>query len=56
MLTDTASVHPEVRTFLEELLREHPGDDVRVLAARRAQEHSQEERVRLTRAMRRLLP
>jgi len=52
VLTYTARLHPEVRTFLEELLREHPGEDLRVLAARRNQEHSQEERERLTRAMR----
>ena len=55
VLTDTARLHPEVRTFLEELLREHPGDDVRVLAARRRQEHSQQGRERLSRAMRGLL-
>ena len=48
MLTDTARLHPEVRTFLEELVREHPGEDVRILAARRRQEHSEEERERLT--------
>jgi hypothetical protein len=56
VLTDTARLHPEVRTFLQELVREHPGEDVRVLAARRHQEHSQEDRERLTRAMRGLLP
>ena len=55
VLTDTARLHPEVRTFLEELVREHPGEDVRILAARRNQEHSEEERERLTRAMRGLL-
>ena len=55
VLTDNARVHPEVRTFLEELVREHPGKDIRILAARRNQEHSQEERQRLTRAMRGLL-
>jgi transcriptional regulator with XRE-family HTH domain len=55
VLTDTAGLHPEVRTFLEELVREHPGNDVRILAARRKQEHSQEERERLSRAMRGLL-
>jgi transcriptional regulator with XRE-family HTH domain len=41
VLTDTARLHPEVRTFLEELVREHPGEDLRILAARRAQEHSE---------------
>jgi hypothetical protein len=55
VLTDTAGLHPEVRTFLEELVREHPGEDLRILAARRKQEHSQEDRQRLTRAMRGLL-
>jgi transcriptional regulator with XRE-family HTH domain len=56
VLEDTAKLHPDVRTFLEELVREHPGEDVRILAARRNQEHSQEERQRLSRAMRGLLP
>jgi transcriptional regulator with XRE-family HTH domain len=56
VLTDTAPLHPEVRNFLEELLREHPSEDVRILAARRTQEHSQEDRERLTRTMRGLLP
>jgi transcriptional regulator with XRE-family HTH domain len=51
VLSDTAGLHPEVRTFLEELVREHPGEDIRILAARRKQEHSQEEREGLTRAM-----
>jgi hypothetical protein len=55
VLTDTARLHPEVRTFLQELVREHPGEDLRILAARRKQEHSQEERERLSRAMRGLL-
>lgn len=55
VLTDTARLHPEVRTFLEELVREHPGEDVRVQAARRKQEHSQEDRESLTRTMRRFL-
>jgi transcriptional regulator with XRE-family HTH domain len=56
VLTDTARLHPEVRTFLEELLREHPDKDLRILAARRKQEHSQEDRERLSRAMRGLFP
>ena len=55
MLTDTARLRPDVRTFLQELVMEHPGEDVRILAARRNQEHSEEERERLTRAMRGLL-
>ena len=56
VLTDTAGLHPEVRTFLEEMVREHPGEDLRILEARRAQVHSEEERERLSRAMRGLLP
>jgi len=56
VLTDTARPHPEVRTFLEELLREHPVEDLRILAARRTQEPSEEDRERLTRATRGLLP
>jgi transcriptional regulator with XRE-family HTH domain len=55
VLTDTARLHPEVRAFLEELVREQPGEDVRILEARRKQEHSEEERERLARAMRGLL-
>ena len=55
VLTYTARLHPEVRTFLEELVREHPGEDLRILAARRSQEPSEEERQMLTRAMRGLL-
>jgi len=56
VLTDTNPLPPDVRTFLEELLREQPGEDLRILAARRNQEHSQEARERLSRAMRGLLP
>jgi transcriptional regulator with XRE-family HTH domain len=56
VLTDTARLLPEVRTFLQELVREQPGEDARILAARRHREHSEEERQRLTRAMRGLLP
>ena len=56
VLTDTARLHPEVRTFLEELVREHPSEDLRILEARRNQEHSEEGRERLSRAMRGLLP
>ena len=56
VLTDTARLHPEVRTFLEELVREHPGEDLCILAARRAREHSQQGRERLTRAISGLLP
>jgi transcriptional regulator with XRE-family HTH domain len=56
VLTDTARLHPDVRTFLQELVRGQPSEDIRILAARRNQEHSQEECERLTRAMRGLLP
>jgi transcriptional regulator with XRE-family HTH domain len=56
VLTDTARHHPDVRTFLQELVRGQPSEDIRILAARRNQEHSQEECERLTRAMRGLLP
>jgi hypothetical protein len=53
VLADTARLHPDVRAFLEELVREQPGEDLlRILAARRSQEPSEEERERLTRAMR----
>ena len=55
VLADTAGLHPDVRAFLEELVREQPGEDLRILAARRAQENSQEARERLSRAMRGLL-
>jgi transcriptional regulator with XRE-family HTH domain len=55
VLTDTARLHPDVRTFLQELVRGQPGEDVRILAARRNQEHSEKDRERLTRAMRGLL-
>jgi hypothetical protein len=37
------------------MVREQPGEDILVLAARRKQEHSEEERQRLARAMRGLL-
>jgi hypothetical protein len=55
VLADTTGLQPEIRTFLEELVREHPGEDLRILAARRSQEPSEEERERLTRAMHGLL-
>jgi hypothetical protein len=56
VLADTARLHRDVRTFLQDLVRGQPGEDVRILAARRNQEHSQEERERLSRAIRGLLP
>jgi transcriptional regulator with XRE-family HTH domain len=52
VLADTVRLHSDVRSFLEELVREHPGEDIRILAARRNQEHSEEDRERLARAMR----
>jgi hypothetical protein len=55
LLTDTARLHPEVRAFLEGLVGERPGEDLRVLAARRGRERSEEGRERLDRAMRGLL-
>ncbi len=45
----------EVRLFLEELVRERPAQDIRVLAMRRAWEPSEEGHERLTQAMRELL-
>jgi hypothetical protein len=45
----------QVRLFLEELVRERPAEDIRILAAARTQEPSEEGRERLTRAMRELL-
>ena len=57
VLKDAARLHPDVRAFLEELVREQPGQDLRILAARLTQEHSsQEGRGAFARAMRRLLP
>jgi transcriptional regulator with XRE-family HTH domain len=40
LLADTDRLHPDVRAFLEELVREQPGEDLRILAARLTQEHS----------------
>jgi transcriptional regulator with XRE-family HTH domain len=50
-----AELHPQVRRFLEELVRERPAQDIRVLAMRRAWEPSEEGHERLTQAMRELL-
>jgi hypothetical protein len=55
VLKGSARLHPEVRAFLEGLVRERPGEDLRVLAARRGRERSEEGRERLERAMRGLL-
>jgi hypothetical protein len=44
-----------VRRFLEELVRERPAQDIRVLAMRRAWEPTEEGHERLTQAMRELL-
>jgi transcriptional regulator with XRE-family HTH domain len=54
LLAET-ELHPQVRLFLEELVRERPDEDIRVLATRRSRESSEEERERLTRAMREFL-
>jgi hypothetical protein len=45
----------QMRLFFEELVRERPGEDIRILAARRSREPSEEGRERLTRAMREFL-
>jgi hypothetical protein len=48
-------LHPEVRLFLEEVLGGYPEQDIRLLAAARSRERSEEGREELTRAMRELL-
>jgi hypothetical protein len=48
-------VPEEVRAFLEAALRSHPDLDIRLLAAARRREASEEGRVALTEAMRELL-
>jgi transcriptional regulator with XRE-family HTH domain len=55
VLKGSARLHQEVRAFLEGLVGERPGEDLRVLAARRGRERSEEGRERLERAMRGLL-
>jgi hypothetical protein len=55
VLKGSARLHPEVGAFLEGLVGERPGEDLRVLAARRRRERSEEGRERLERAMRGLL-
>ena len=55
VLKGSARLHPEVRTFLEGLVGERPREDLRILAARRGRERSEEGRERLERAMRVLL-
>jgi transcriptional regulator with XRE-family HTH domain len=55
LLASDDELHPQVHLFLEELVRERPGEDIRVLAARRTREPSEEGRQRLTQAMRGLL-
>jgi hypothetical protein len=52
VLAGEAEPHLQMRLFLEELVRERPDEDIRILAARRSREHSEEGRERLTRAMR----
>jgi transcriptional regulator with XRE-family HTH domain len=54
-LASDADLHPQVHLFLEELVRERPGEDIRVLAARRTWEPSEEGCERLSQAMRELL-
>jgi transcriptional regulator with XRE-family HTH domain len=48
-------LHPQVRLFLEELVRERPDEDIRALAARRTRQPSGDGHERLTQAMRELL-
>jgi transcriptional regulator with XRE-family HTH domain len=55
LLASEAELHPQVHLFLEELVRERPAQDIRVLAMRRAWEPSEEGHERLTQAMRELL-
>src|SRR5215217_2201792 len=55
VLKGSARLHPEVRTFLGGLVGVRPGEDLRILAARRWRERSEEGRERLERAMRVLL-
>ena len=45
----------QVCLFPEDLVRERPAEDIRILAAARTQEPSEEGRERLTQAMRELL-
>jgi transcriptional regulator with XRE-family HTH domain len=54
-LASEAELHPQVHLFLEELVRERPAQDIRVLAMRRAWEPSEEGHERLTQAMRELV-
>jgi transcriptional regulator with XRE-family HTH domain len=56
VLEGSARLHPEVRAFLEGLVGARPGEDLRILAARRGRERSEEGRERLERAMRGLRP
>jgi hypothetical protein len=55
VLASDDDLHPQVHIFLEGLVRERPGEDIRDLAARRTREPSEEGRQRLTQAMRELL-
>ena len=54
MLAD-ADLPEAVRLFVEEVLGAYPDQDMRLLAAARSREHSEEGRERLTRALRELL-
>ena len=55
VLAEAEKLHPQVRLFFEELMRERPDEDIRVLAARRRRERSEEGREELTRVTRELL-
>jgi len=46
---------PEVRMYFEEVVREAPDQNIRLLAAARSKESSERRRQELTRAMRELL-
>ena len=52
---EDADLPPEVRLFFEEVVREAPDQDIRVLVAAWGREPSEKGRERLTRAMRELL-
>jgi hypothetical protein len=52
---EDSDLPPEVRLFFEEVVREAPDQDIRVLMAARGRELSEKGRERLTQAMRELL-
>ena len=55
LLEGEEDLHRQVRSFLEGVVRTYPDRDIRVLAAMRNREDSEEGRERLTRAMREFL-